>query len=120
MAASTRLPIRRTESRINCSSRSSASRGGWMPFPGATLADASATNSSICASTAFSAIPSWLVMGGPRSAESAGDVVLGHALLRVGEDLDGVAVLDDIAGPVIGHVEEHRLVRRAGGLLHVV
>src|SRR5438128_2105314 len=49
------------------------------------------------------------------SAETAGDVVLGFALLRAREDLRGLADLHEVA-----QVEESRALRDARGLLHVV
>src|SRR5215204_1116017 len=57
--------------------------------------------------------------------ELAGDVVLGALVVGVGEDLVGLAVLDDGAGPVPALVaqldrEERGHVGHARGLLHVV
>ena len=48
-------------------------------------------------------------------AEAAGDVVLGAAVARVGEDLAGRAGLHQLT-----HVEEGGLLRDAGGLGHRV
>src|SRR5258706_7491311 len=50
-----------------------------------------------------------------RSAEAAADVVFGRADARLHEDLAGLAELDQLA-----EVHEGRVVRNAGGLLHVV
>src|SRR5215218_6050566 len=60
-----------------------------------------------------------------RSAETAGDVVLGAPVGRGGEDRVGAVVLDQQAGAVAGALgglggEEGRPVRDPGRLLHVV
>src|SRR4051812_27777502 len=56
-----------------------------------------------------------------RSAELAGDVVLGALVRRVGEDLLRLVDLDEDAGPAgLLDVEERGVVARARGLLHVV
>src|SRR3954469_13431514 len=58
---------------------------------------------------------------GVRSAEPAGDVVLGTPLARVGEDLLGVVDLDQLAGLADpGQVEERGALADPGRLLHVV
>src|SRR5690606_2628745 len=57
----------------------------------------------------------------PGSAEATGDVVERLLVLRVLEDRGGLRVLDELAGLAGAlDVEERRLVRHAGGLLHVV
>src|SRR6476646_7362664 len=115
IAASTRDPMRRTASRMRPSSRSSASRGAGVPPP--LVPAAPCRRSSSWAS--MWVFPSGSLMS-PTSAEPAGHVVLGQLLFGIGEDLDGVALLHYIAGVILGHVEEDRLVRRPCGLLHVV
>src|SRR5215212_5427456 len=51
--------------------------------------------------------------------ELPGDVLLGPRILRVGEDLVGLAVLDQAAGSSLAE-HERRVVRHARRLLHVV
>src|SRR6476646_607581 len=115
IAASTRDPMRRTASRMRPSSRSSASRGAGVAPP--LVPAAPCRRSSSWAS--MWVFPAGSLMS-PTSAEPAGHVVLGQLLFGIGEDLDGVALLHYIAGVILGHVEEDRLVRRPCGLLHVV
>src|SRR5688572_10467626 len=50
-----------------------------------------------------------------RSAVTAGDIVLGALLARIGEDVFGAAIFDHLA-----KVEEGGPLRHAGGLLHIV
>src|SRR3954451_18247174 len=58
---------------------------------------------------------------GMRSAELAGDVVLGPRVLRLGEDRVRVVDLHQDAGAARAlDVEEGRVIARARGLLHVV
>src|SRR5918994_6597292 len=61
-----------------------------------------------------------MAVSSPGSAEPARDVILGELVLRAGEQAASRPLLDHIARPVLGHVEEHGPVRGAGGLLHVV
>src|SRR3546814_9937287 len=78
----------------------------------------------ICAIEARSWSRSWskaltvcalVPMGGPFSAVTACDVVLGARLARVGEDFRSVAIFDEVA-----EVEESGALRDTRGLLHVV
>ena len=69
----------------------------------------------------FSARPVCWVSDDRRSAEAAGDVVLGGLLLRGGKEFGGVGVLDQLAGLTgPGEVEKRGAVGDPGGLLHVV
>src|SRR5829696_1689428 len=107
---STSAPIRSTLSLTSATSRSYVLRVGWVT----------------------GGIPAgWSRSGGSgfgvsnmgrclRSSEPARDVVLGHLVLRVREDLERRRLLHHVPGPVVGHVHEYRLVRRPRRLLHVV
>src|SRR4051794_37050417 len=82
---------------------------------------------SACCSSRASSSWKWTrgVSGLIRSAHLAGDVGLRALVVGVGEDLLGLVVLHDVAGPVLSALvqddgEEGRPVRHAGGLLHVV
>src|SRR5829696_50956 len=106
-----------------------ASSTSWWRTVSSARSTAPTTRSSppSAASSSF-ASSSWKWMrpwSGTRSAHLAGDVRLGALVGRVGEDLLGVVVLDDPAGPVllVGvqlDGEEGGHVRHPRGLLHVV
>src|SRR4029453_8400208 len=102
--ASTKAPMRSTASRISCSSRSRASRGAGVPDP--TGPDAWWSRSSSWAS--IEGLPEGSLIE-PPSAEPTGHIVLGQLLLGIGEDLDGGALLHDVTGVILAHVQEDRL-----------
>src|SRR5438094_9916258 len=56
----------------------------------------------------------------PRSSEAPRHVVFCQLLFRVGEDIDRVADLDEVAGAILAHREEGRLVGHPRRLLPVV
>src|SRR5215212_9271966 len=63
----------------------------------------------------------WRVSIGIALSELAGDVLLGLLVLRVGEDLLGLAHLDELTRLTARlDVEERRVVAGPAGLLHVV
>src|SRR4051812_47261674 len=107
---STRAPIRRTLSLTSPTSRSYVLRDGWVSG-GFSAGSSRIGASGLRLSNISRASP---------SAEPARDVVLGHLVPGVREDLERRPFLDDVPRSVIVHVHEHGPVRGPCRLLHVV
>src|SRR6476469_2062551 len=124
--ASTTEPIRSTLSLISVISLSKEVRCGWVggskrgERKSASRASSSMTPANASATRGLAGVRSSSMSGVLGSAEPAGDVVLGHPALGVGEDLERRTLFHDVPRPVLGHVHEHGTVGCASGLLHVV
>src|SRR5277367_3944329 len=105
-AATTRLPSA-TSRRISASTDSTIMRSAWPPISATSRVNSCRSLSNalaVCSETMFAS-----------SAEPAGNVVLGAAVARRGEDLVGVVEFDQLT-----EIHEGGLFRDARGLLHIV
>src|SRR5262245_53910773 len=126
IASWTSEPIRRTSSLIWAMSWSRPGRdgcaAGFAAITSISSPSALRMMSLTCRVTVSEGCGSLgvVIAGSSFSSEPPGHVVLGELVLGVREDLQGFAFLDDVARPVLGHVQEDGPVRGPCGLLHVV
>src|SRR6202035_2767098 len=110
-AATTRLPSAMSR-RISASTESTIMRSASPPISATSRVNSCRSLSKALAVCSEAIVKSFRVRG---SAKPAGDVILGAAIARRGEDLVGVVELDQFA-----QIHEGGLVGDARRLLHVV